>query len=554
MAKTKDIPELSFQSFFTYQELTNFVNSLAQAKPKLCQLSSLGKSREDREIHLLTITDYDSGEPENKPGYLIHGNIHATELSGTHAALYTARQLMMDQDCSDLLKNVVFYIVPRINPDGAEFVVTTSGPIRSRTDFSQLEPNNLYPKDMNGDGLIVSMRQEHPDGSFTVDPDDPRLLIRRKIGSQGPFYRVFPEGEIHQWDVTDHVSIGGRSFDWNRNWSYDWRPEPEQYGAGDFPFSEPEMRYMAEFIHSRPNIFGALGYHTGPAAVLRPPSTGSDDDLDENDVREMEDLARIGAKYTDFPVIPVVKYHWKRGRDINLRGHFHNFGYHHLGLFVFEFELGIMKNSAGITTEQQFKVETDADEEEQMRDLMKWWDAQEEKVPIYHPWVPFQHPQLGKVEIGGFLRRHSANPALSDLARISEGTYKFTLEHARKHPLIVLEDLQVDAVSDRVYRIHVRIANRGDYPTYVSNKGKSLRRLCPVRVEFYPSEGVKLLSDQGHRSLGHLRGVTDSRSLEWFVLAPADKDKLCEIKVMGGTGGNIRQSVGNTTDNGNLKL
>ena len=33
---------------------------------------------------------------------------------------------------ADMLKRVAFYIIPRINPDGAEFAVTTSGSIRSR--------------------------------------------------------------------------------------------------------------------------------------------------------------------------------------------------------------------------------------------------------------------------------------------------------------------------------------------------------------------------------------------------------------------------------------
>ena len=548
MTEKAEIPELPFRAFFTYREVTDFVNSLAAARPDLCKLDSLGKSREGREMRLLTITDYASGDPEDKPGYLIHGNIHAAELSGAHAALYTARQLLCDPDCSDLLKNVVFYIVPRLNPDGAEYVVTTSGPVRSRTDRSRTEPNTLYPKDMDGDGLIISMRQEHPDGGFVVDPEDKRLLISRKPDSAGPFYRILPEGEIRQWDGTDHISIDGRGFDWNRNWSYDWRPEPEQHGAGDFPFSELEMRHIAEFIHSKPNLFGVLGYHTGPAAVLRPPSTGSDDDLDENDVREMEDLARIGAKHTEFPVIPVVKYHGKRSKDINLRGHFHNFGYHNLGLFVFEFELGVMQNSAGITTEEQFGTETIEDREEQMRKLMKWWDRQEERDPIYHHWEEFQHPQLGKVEIGGFLRRHMAGPTLPDLARISAGTYKFTLEHARKHPRIVLEDIQADAVGGQVFRIRARIANRGKFPTHISNKGKGLRRLRPVQVEFHPAEGVQLLSDQGHYSLGHLGGVTHSRSLEWFVSAPEGGEKLCEIRVLGGAGGNVKRSVEVTTD------
>jgi len=543
MERKTDVPELPFRAFLTYRELTDFVVSLASVRPDLCQLGSLGKSREGRKIHLLTITDFASGAPEDKPAYLIHGNIHATELAGTHAALYTARQLLVDDNVSDLLKDVAFYIVPRLNPDGAEFVVTTSGPIRSRTDWSNPEANTLYPKDMNGDGLILTMRQEHPDGAFVSDPQDPRLIVHRKADSKGPFYRLIPEGEINNWDGCDNISIDGRRFDWNRNWSYDWRPEPEQYGAGDFPFSEKEMHHIAEFIHSKSNIFGVLGYHTGPAAVLRPPSTGSDSDLDEHDVLIMEDLAQIGSKYTEFPVIPVVKYHGKRSRDINLRGHFHNFGYHNLGLFVFEFELGVIDNSAGISTEEQLGVQNEDEEEEQRRKVIKWWDNQTEKDPIFKMWETFQHQQLGKVEIGGFLNRHVSNPALPDLKRISDGTYKFTIDHARKHPKIVLDDVQVDAFDGKIYRIRVRVANRGEFPTNISNKGRNLRRVRPVRIEFNPADGVQLLSAQGHHNLGHFGGITDSRFLEWFVFNPDGRQTISEIRIYGGTGGNIQYTI-----------
>ena len=277
--------------------------------------------------------------------------------------------------------------------------MTTSGDVRSRIDRSRREPNTIYQEDINGDGLILTLRQEHPDGGLVADPKDRRLLVRRTKDSPPPFYRTLPEGMIHDWDGSDSIRVEGRSFDWNRNWSYDWRPEPEQSGAGDFPFSEPELRALAEFIHSRPGLFGVLGYHTGPAAVLRPPSTGADSDLDAADVRVMQELAEIGARHTGFPVIPVVKYHRKSERDINLRGHFHDFCYHHLGLFAFEFELGVLLNSAGIGTEAILGAKDEPASEALVRRMMKWWDRQTKRDRIFAPWTPYRHPQLGKVEV-----------------------------------------------------------------------------------------------------------------------------------------------------------
>ena len=113
MKRIASIPRLPFKSFFTYKQVTDFLWALTAVRPDLCRLGSLGPSREDLEVNLLTVTEFASGAPEDKPGYLIHGNIHAPELSGTHAALYTARQLLADHKKSDLLKKVVFYIVPR---------------------------------------------------------------------------------------------------------------------------------------------------------------------------------------------------------------------------------------------------------------------------------------------------------------------------------------------------------------------------------------------------------------------------------------------------------
>jgi hypothetical protein len=41
--------------------------------------------------------------------------------------------------------------------------------------------------------------------------------------------------------------------------------------------------------------------------------------------------------------------------------------------------------------------------------------------------------------------------------------------------------------------------------------------------------------------LGHLNGLSDSRPLEWFVRAR--KGSACIIRVLGGTGGNVRAEV-----------
>lgn len=555
---TLSLPALDYQEFYTYEDVDDFVAALSAARPNLCQVDSLGHSREDRDIHLLTITDFESGSPDDRPAYLIHANIHAVELAGTHAALYIARQLIDDRSSADLLERVVFYIIPRLNPDGAEFSARTTARVRSRTDWTAREPNTIYQEDMDGNGLILTMRQEHSDGDCVPDPADPRLLVPRRSESKGPFYRVFPEGRIHSWDGGDRIKLGGmhswlagdrdkaggRSFDWNRNWSQHWRPESQQVGAGDYPFSERELRHLVEFIHGHPNVFGLLGFHTGYASILRPPSAVERSEIDAADDVVIQKLAQIGAEETGFPAVPIVDLHLSGRRSRPLSGHFLDYGYFQLGLFPFEIELGTVVNDTGFATSEYLELESEEQLEGLNRRLLKWWDEQCPQEPLFAPWMPFEHPQLGNVEIGGFLYSRFDNPSLLRLPRTLEGVYHFIVRHAQKHPQVVLEDVSVDAVADSVFRIRVRVANRGEFSTHISERAKALPRPPAVRVEFHTSEGVELLSTIGHVELGHLAGVTGSSLLEWFVRASESARELCEVVVLGGTGGNVRTVLG----------
>ena len=446
MAPPTELPTLDCDTFVSDERLNHLVAALAAARPDLCRLDSLGVSREGRSIHLLTITDFASGAPEDRPAYLVLAGIHAVELAGTHAALYTARQLLIDHAGSGLLADVVFYVIPRLNPDGSEFARRTSTRVRSRTDFENKAPNTVYPEDIDGDGLVLSMRREHLEGDFVADPREPRLLIERRPDSAGPFYRVLPEGRIHAWDGGDHVraaglqawlgndpdKTGGRSFDWNRNFPHGWRPESEQQGAGDHPFSEPEVRLLADFMHSRRNLFGMLDYHTGAACILRPPAGGTRKGIIEEDDRMMDELGAMGREETGLPLLTPVECHPAYLPDRYRGGHLLDFAYHHLGIYAFTVELGTIINSAGIST-AEFLAAGSADEiDAHNRRLMRWWDKQDPRQPLFQPWKPFDHPQLGRVEIGGFLYTYLDNPAPVSLAETVPAAYRFMLRLVRR--------------------------------------------------------------------------------------------------------------------------
>jgi Zinc carboxypeptidase len=116
------------------------------------------------------------------------------------------------------------------------------------------------------------MRMKDPNGSWKPHSDDARALIARSPDDvEGEFYRVLPEGSIHNWDgVNIPIAPPLEGLDLNRNWPADWAPEAEQQGAGPFPTSEPEVRALVEAIVARKNITSYIGYHTFSGVHLRP--------------------------------------------------------------------------------------------------------------------------------------------------------------------------------------------------------------------------------------------------------------------------------------------
>lgn len=116
------------EHYYTYAELTAVCEEVAATYPHLCSLSSIGRSREGRELWLLTLTDRSTGPAQDKPAYCIYGNIHASEPTGAHAAVYNAVHLCEEEaGPAGLLRRTAVYIVPRVAVDGAEYCVTSGG-------------------------------------------------------------------------------------------------------------------------------------------------------------------------------------------------------------------------------------------------------------------------------------------------------------------------------------------------------------------------------------------------------------------------------------------
>ena len=116
-----------FDRFVKFPELTELLSALAAEYPALLELTAIGRSHEDREIWLCTVTNTATGPAAEKPAIWIDANIHATELTGSTAALYLINKLVTgfgaDPSVTAALDRRTFYVVPRVSPDGAELAL-----------------------------------------------------------------------------------------------------------------------------------------------------------------------------------------------------------------------------------------------------------------------------------------------------------------------------------------------------------------------------------------------------------------------------------------------
>jgi murein tripeptide amidase MpaA len=116
--------DVKFDRYYTYDEMTERLRALVAAYPKLATMTSLAKSFQGRDVWLIEITNPETGPAAEKPGYYIDGQIHAEEHATSAAALYAVWHLLTrygeDEEATRLVDSQVFYILPRINPDGAE--------------------------------------------------------------------------------------------------------------------------------------------------------------------------------------------------------------------------------------------------------------------------------------------------------------------------------------------------------------------------------------------------------------------------------------------------
>jgi murein tripeptide amidase MpaA len=541
-----DMAEISFDTYYSYADLTRLLRDLASRYPQLLQVESIGRSFEGRDIWLATLTNTATGAHSAKPALWVDGNIHATELAGSMACLYLLHHLLTqygrENEVTRCLDTRVFYVCPRVNPDGAEWALApVPRLIRSSVrpyPYDEEPIEGLRREDIDGDGRVLSMRIRDPNGPWKVCDRDARLLVRRapeEVG--GDYFRLLPEGSFERYDGSIiQLQPRKQGLDLNRNFPAAWRQEHEQQGAGRFPASEPEVRAVVEFITSHSNIVSAVAFHTCSGVLLRPYSHQADDTLPADDLWTFQKIGAKGTELTGYPNISVFhdfRYHPKEV----ITGSFDDWMYSHGGVFAWTVEIWSPQRQAGIADYKFIEWYREHPVEDDLK-LLKWND-EVLGGRGFVDWYPFDHPQLGAVELGGWDTLYTwSNPPHAQLEQEIARFPAWLLWQLSISPRLEVLSMDATALAQDTWRVRCIVHNTGWLPSYVTKRALDHKLMRGVLCEIELPAGASLETGLPRAELGQLEGraykpatpsswagwsgdVTDDRAkAEWVIRAP----------------------------------
>jgi hypothetical protein len=476
--------EVAWNRYYDHAGVGSILARLHEAFPDLTALYSIGKSTEGRDLWCLEVTARRVGDPKRKCGMYIDGNIHGNEVQAGEVIAYTAWYLCHQygrlEKITALLDDYVFYLVPMVNPDGRDcWLQESDGAVSSRTGSAPTDndrdgvADEDDGDDLNGDGVITQMRIRDPHGRLKRHPDYPEyLMVRAKPDEMGEYTLLGWEGIDNDGDGrVNEDSRGG--YDMNRNWGFDWQPPYIQYGAKDYPFSQPETRAVARFVLAHPNIAAAQCYHNSGGLILRGP--GHEGGAMQNaDERLLIVIGERGER-----ILPYYR------SIISWKDLYPTWGDEDTWLYAAR---GILAYTNEMWTPRNLYKGDRSPSDEENADFIKHVLLGDGFVP----WREYPHPTYGRIEIGGSRKEWGRTPPSFLLEEELHRNMAFTLYHAGTMPLLAIRDVNVAPLGGRLFKVWVTVENRRMMPTRTAQDVD--HRISPPDIVWVQGDSIKAVS------------------------------------------------------------
>jgi hypothetical protein len=527
-----------YDQYLNHDQLTRAIQELAGRHGNLASVRSFARTDEGRDIWLLTLGNSRTGDLDQKPALLIVANLEANHLVGSSTALFTAQHLLegygSDEEATRLLDERTVYILPRMNPDGAELYWDMSAyeiPYKAHLSAPNLGGLNAREigADLNNDGGITMMRQRHPDGEWVADDDDPRLMRRaNRARAERGEYRVFLEG-IDTTMVNAYVPLGSDGVNLNRNFPHEYLYF--QPHVGPHQVSEPETRALADFMFEQTNIAAVLTF--SPYDNLRSPTPENrrpPEGVAPGPPTQPSNIQGGDRPYFQYISEQFVDLTGLRGDGAaGEAGSFAQYVYYQVGVPSFTTPVWVLPEEAagaGAPAGQAAQAASVRSGTTPEHRWLRYFDSA--GIDGFVDWTPATHPQLGEVEVGGFRPNVRVNPPATDIRELAEKHAAFATWLGNQTGEVEIVETRVEARGDGVWQVTATLTNDRYLPTQTQMAGR-VRFNRPVTVRLMPTAGMTVLTGNIQQQIPRVDGMGARRSFTWLVQAPAGTQVPMEV-------------------------
>ena len=467
------------------------------------ELGRLGQSPEGRTIWLCTFRSPQYAQ--KRPEAMIVANLEGDKPVATEMAMALIRKIASSGGA--WAPAGTLHIVPNANPDAYARAMAGLPPTRGKPIDEDRDgrTDENGPSDLDGDGQVLWIRQASPAGQWTANRDDDRAMEPRVSAEpQQGAYHLRREG----WDEDGDGQFledphGGIRLE--NNYPHLW-PQYDP-AAGPYPLSEPESRALAKFVLARKKLAWVF--------VL-------DDEDNLAETKEAGDEVGMGS--TD-PLAKDAAFYRAWGKRIypkpvegkegfpkaaageHGQGNFADWAYNQRGLFVLE-------SSVWTIPDQKPK---DDHSLEWLR--LKWADKTYGQR-AFRAWIPFDHPEMGPIEIGGWNPLVFENPPAEQVPALAERYIAFVNSLANDFAKLEWAEVKVKALDGLgVYEVSAKLVNVGFLPT-ISAMGEKNRAMPKIKVEWQLSAGAEVLVGKAVQHIDRLDGGGGFEEIKWILRVP----------------------------------
>ena len=570
-----------FSSYQNYDDLTKELKEMVNVHKDIAKMESIGKTLEGRDLWLVTIANPAGVPADERPGMFIGANFEGDHLIGSQISLNVLNYLLKNYSSDEAVKKSidehVYYIIPRMNPDGAEkmFASLKTG---SKINTSPYDGDNDgridedSPEDLNKDGLITVMRVKDENGLYTINKDDPRLMKKADPakGESGE-YAVYWEGIDNDKDGFINEDPAG-GVDINRNFMHEY--PYYQDDAGKYMVSEKETIALMAWIIKHRNIAIMLNFGESDNLIVSPNdkgilSTSRGIDLINFANESYSDAGKVGmmsaggrSRFRGMygtgnqpPQPPSGRQRSARGPETTVnkddldffkkagdeykeltgiktqppvrdpKGAFFQYGYFQFGVLSLSTPgWGIdMPNDSTATGKRPAAGggrgmpggPAFANQKAGIdKDFLAWLDKNSKDGFV--DWQKVNHPEFGEVEVGGFSPYAVNNPPADEIAALGEAHGKFAVWLSGLYANVKIAKTEVVNHGGGIFTIKAEVENNGFLPTALSH-GVVSRSVKPTMVQLEVDPKSIISGNAKTNFFQSLAGSGSREKYEWLI-------------------------------------